>query len=154
MKLEKAPLKWMMKFTCFVLCTPTQVESWLVMLRLHKQYWDPLSTIAVPMVIMRWGGPQWPSPSTTAASCKSGPPKWVLHQDFGLLEPSPGQRWRGTSSTRGLYSLFDREKPPYRKLLFLAVFIENCAPFIENSILTIFTDPKAKKSENVVNNQM
>ena len=54
---------------------------------------------------------------------------------------------------RGLYSSFDREKPPYRKLPFLADFIENWAPFIENSILTIFTDPKAKKSENVPNNQ-
>jgi len=54
--------------------------------------------------------------------------------------------------SRGLYSSFDREKPPYRKLPFLADFIENWAPFIENSILTIFTDPKAKKSENVLNN--
>ena len=32
-------------------------------------------------------------------------------------------------------------------------FIENWAPFIENSILTILTDPKAKKSENVFYNQ-
>ena len=31
----------------------------------------------------------------------------------------------------------------------LADFIEDWAPFIENSTLTIFTDPKAKKSENV-----
>ena len=54
---------------------------------------------------------------------------------------------------RGLYSSFDREKRPYIKLPFLADFIENWAPFIENSILTIFTDPKAKKSENVLKNQ-
>ena len=57
------------------------------------------------------------------------------------------------SDARGLYSSFDREKRPYRKLPFLADFIENWAPSIENSILTIFTDPKAKKSENVLNNQ-
>ena len=50
---------------------------------------------------------------------------------------------------RGLYS----SKPPERKLLFGADFIENWAPFIENSILTILTDLKAKKSENVLNNQ-
>jgi len=53
---------------------------------------------------------------------------------------------------RGLYSSFDREKRTYRKLPFFADLIENWAPFIENSILTIFTDPKAKKSENVLNN--
>ena len=46
--------------------------------------------------------------------------------------------------SRGLYSSFFREKPTYRKLLFLADFLENRAPFIKNSILTIFTDPKAK----------
>ena len=55
---------------------------------------------------------------------------------------------------RGLYSSLFQEKPPYRKLLFLADFIENWVPFIENSILTIFTDPKAKRSENVLNNQI
>ena len=48
------------------------------------------------------------------------------------------------SKIRGLYSSFDGEKPPYRKLQFLADFIENWAHFIENSILTIFTDPKPK----------
>jgi len=56
--------------------------------------------------------------------------------------------------TRGLYSSFDREKPPYKKLPFLADLIKNWAPFIKNSILTIFTDPKAKRSENAPNNQM
>ena len=55
---------------------------------------------------------------------------------------------------QGLYSSFEGEKPPCRKLPFLADFIENWAPFIENSILTIFTDPKAKRSENVPNNQI
>ena len=49
-----------------------------------------------------------------------------------------------TCCSRGLYSSFDREKPPYKKLPFLADFIKNWAPFIKNSILTIFTDPKAK----------
>ena len=34
-----------------------------------------------------------------------------------------------------------------RKLLIWADFIENAASFIENSILTIFTGPKAKRSE-------
>ena len=57
-------------------------------------------------------------------------------------------------SSRGLYSSFDREKPPYKKLPFLADFIKNWAPFIKNSILAIFTDPKAKRSENAPNNQM
>ena len=33
--------------------------------------------------------------------------------------------------SRGLYSSFFREKPTYRKLLFLADFIENWAPFIQ-----------------------
>ena len=56
---------------------------------------------------------------------------------------------------RGLYSSFDREKPPYKKLPFLANFIKKSAPFIKkNSILAIFTDPKAKRSENAPNNQM
>ena len=54
---------------------------------------------------------------------------------------------------RGLYSSFGREKPLYKKLPFLADFIKNWAPLIKNSILTIFTDPKAKKSENVPNNK-
>ena len=58
------------------------------------------------------------------------------------------------SSARGLYSTLFQEKPPEIKLLFWADFIENWAPFIENSILTIFTDSKAKRSENVLNNQI
>ena len=57
------------------------------------------------------------------------------------------------TGSRGLYSSLYQEKPPYKKLQFLADFTENWAPFIENSILTIFTDPKAKRSENVPNNQ-
>jgi len=57
-------------------------------------------------------------------------------------------------SGRGLYFTLFREKPPEKKLLLLADFIKNWAPFIKNSILAIFTDPKAKRSENAPNNQM
>ena len=64
------------------------------------------------------------------------------------------QDWWSSRKHRGLYSSLFQEKPPERKLLFWADFIENWAPFIENSILTIFTDPKAKRSENVLNNQI
>ena len=53
---------------------------------------------------------------------------------------------------RGLYSSFGREKPLYKKLPFLADFIKNWAPLIKNSILTIFTDPKAKWSEDAAKN--
>ena len=56
--------------------------------------------------------------------------------------------------TRGLYFTLFREKPPEKKLLLLVDFIKNWAPFIKNSILAIFTDPKAKRSENAPNNQM
>ena len=57
------------------------------------------------------------------------------------------------ANSRGLYSSLLREKPPLKKLLFSADFIENRTPFIQNSILTISTDPIAKKSEIVPNNQ-
>ena len=55
---------------------------------------------------------------------------------------------------RGLYSSFGREKPLYKKLPFLADFIKKkLGPFYKkNSILTIFTDPKAKRSENAPKN--
>ena len=42
---------------------------------------------------------------------------------------------------------------PRENFFFLANFIENWAPFTENSIMAIFTDPKAKKSENIPNDQ-
>ena len=51
---------------------------------------------------------------------------------------------------RGLYSTLFQEKPPEKKFLLLADFIKNWAPFIKNSILIIFTDPKAKRSENAL----
>ena len=55
---------------------------------------------------------------------------------------------------RGLYFTLFREKPPEKKLLLLADFIKNWAPFIKNSILTIFSDPKAKRSENAPSSQI
>ena len=55
---------------------------------------------------------------------------------------------------RGLYSVFFQEKPPWKKTQFLPISKTNWAPFINNSILAIFTDPKAKRSENAPNNQM
>ena len=46
-------------------------------------------------------------------------------------------------------------KPLEKKLLFLADFIIKLGPFYKkNSILTLFTDPKAKRSENAPNNQI
>ena len=61
--------------------------------------------------------------------------------------------WEASSITlTSLYSSLYQEKPPYKKLQFLADFTENWAPFTENSILTIFTDPIAKKSEIVPDN--
>ena len=44
--------------------------------------------------------------------------------------------WGGGPSgkpARGLYSSFDKEKPPYKKLPFLADFIKNWAPFIKKT---------------------
>ena len=58
---------------------------------------------------------------------------------------------QGPSGQGSLFSLF-REKPPEKKLLLLADFLKNWAPFIKKSILAIFTDPKVKRSENAPNN--
>ena len=56
---------------------------------------------------------------------------------------------------RGLYFTLFQEKPPEKKLLLLADFIKKLGPFHKkNSILTIFTDPKAKRSENAPKKQM
>ena len=56
---------------------------------------------------------------------------------------------------RGLYFTLFRAKPLENKTPIFSWFYKKLGPFYKkNSILTLFTDPKAKRSENAPNNQI
>ena len=65
-------------------------------------------------------------------------------QEVPEMTSPPTPTYPAGKADRGLYSPLFQEK----KIPFLADFIKNKALFIKNSILTIFTDPKVKRSEN------